>query len=261
MTAWLKSACAQSWPWQLLIVLSLLGGWQYHSVAVSVDWFSSPTIVATRLWALVRGDLWEHLITTLSEMTLGLLLGVPLGIGAGLTLGRSRFWGRALRPIIVTLYSLPLVTLAPLLIVWFGLGMQPKVVLVATVGFFLLFFSTFSGAASIDQDLVDSLRLLGATPREEFFKLLAPASLAWIMSGLKMALPYALIAATVGEMMAARSGLGFLVSQAAGAVDMAGIYVALVVLMIVGIATGGFAVWLETRLLHWRTVADGQRAN
>lgn len=241
--------------WQMLVAAVLIGCWQYYSISGGGNWFSSPMLVAGRLLTWARGDLIHHFTVTISEMAIGVVIGTPLGVIAGLILGRSKFWGQALRPIIVTLYSVPLVTLAPLLIVWFGLGMQPKVVLVATVSFFLLFFSTFSGAASIGEDWVMSLRLMGATPREEFFKLLVPASAAWIMSGLKMALPYALIAATVGEMMAARSGLGFLVSNAAGAIDMTGIYAALVLLMAVGVATGGFANWLESRLLHWRATA------
>jgi NitT/TauT family transport system permease protein len=94
--------------------------------------------------------------------------------------------------------------------------------------------------------------LMGASRREAFQKLILPASSAWILSGLKIALPYALIAATVGEMIAARRGLGFLVTRSASQIDMTGLYAALVVLMLIGVAVGTAANALEARVLRWR---------
>ncbi len=114
-----------------------------------------------------------------------------------------------LRPIIVAFYSVPLVALAPLFIMFFGLDMLPKIVLVTIVVFFLLFFNTFAGASPVDRRSDRAGRsLMGSTRREIFKKVVAPACMAWIIGGIKTALPYALVAATTGEMLAARRGIG-----------------------------------------------------
>jgi NitT/TauT family transport system permease protein len=159
-----------------------------------------------------------------------------------------------LRQVVVAANSVPIVALAPLLIMWFGLGLAPKVALVALVSYFLLFFNTFSGVTTIDGDLIDALRLMGANSREILRKVVLPATMPWVLSGLRSALPYSLIAATVGEMMLARDGLGFLVTQFAGQYDMTGVYAALVVLMILGVIVAELAARSEAWLLRWRAV-------
>ena len=141
-------------------------------------------------------------------MVTGLVVGATFGVLAGLLLGRSPIAAGILRPIVVAFYSVPLVALAPLFIMFFGLDMLPKIVLVTLVVFFLLFFNTFAGASSVDHDLIAQVELMGSTRRETFQKVVAPACMAWIIGGIKTALPYALVAATTGEMLAARRGLG-----------------------------------------------------
>jgi NitT/TauT family transport system permease protein len=142
--------------------------------------------------------------------------------------------------------------MAPLLILWFGLDLQPKIVLVTVVVFFLVFFNTFTGVGAIDRDMIASFQLLGANKREEFQKVVAPGSMAWILSGVKIALPYSLAAATTGELLAARYGLGSLLARAAQQFDMTGVYAALLVLMAMGILTSETATLIERRLLRWR---------
>jgi NitT/TauT family transport system permease protein len=234
------------------LVLAILLVWELGGRLGDPTWVSAPSLIVLRLVRWAGDDLFVHVATTISEMAMGLAIGVPAGVLAGIFLGRAPVLARLLRPIIVGFYSVPLVTLAPLLILWFGLDMEPKVVLVSVVVFFLIFFNTFSGVQAVDKDLVASLVLMGASPREEFQKLILPAASAWILSGLKIALPYALIAATVGEMIAARRGLGFLVTRSASQIDMTGLYAALVVLMLIGVAVGTAANALEGRILRWR---------
>jgi len=125
-------------------------------------------------------------------------------------------------------------------------------VLIALSSFFLIFFNTFAGAQAVDGDLIATLDIMGATPRERFVKVIAPACASWIMSGLRTALPFALIGATIGEMMVSRAGLGRLVSSSADQFDMAGLYAALVILMAVGAVLNDLALRLESRLLRWR---------
>jgi NitT/TauT family transport system permease protein len=237
---------------QILLGIGFLVLWQALGLWLGTTWISAPTLVALRLreWAL--SDLASHVGTTLLEVAVGLFIGVPTGAFFGLWLGRAETASRVLRPLIVALYSVPLVTMAPLMILWFGLDMKPKIVLVTVVVFFLIFFNTFSGARKIDRDLLQAFRLLGATSSEEIRTIIFPASLAWIMSGIKVATPYALAAATTGELLAAFRGMGFLLSRAASQFDMTGLYAALLVLMLIGAVSNELVTALEHRLLRWR---------
>lgn len=204
-------------------------------------------------WA--QEDLFIHLATTLTEVVVGMGIGGACGSLLGLSLGRTRVLSVIVRPIIVGLYSVPLVTLAPVLILIFGLEMTPKIILVSLVVFFLLFFNTFSGAQAIDNDVLDSLRLMGASRTELFRKMVAPASMVWILAGFKIALPYALVAAVTGEMLSSRSGIGLLLVRGYAQFDMTAVYAALLILMCLGAGLSESFNRLEQWFLRWRLAA------
>ncbi len=241
--------------WQIGVGLAALAAWEIAGAATGSQWISRPSLIGARLVTWARGDLYLHVATTLTEVVAGLLIGLAFGILAGLWFGRSPLLAGVIRPIIVAFYSVPLIALTPLFIMFFGLDMEPKIILVAIVVFFLLFFNTFAGAQAVDTDLIAAVDLMGSTTRERFQKVIAPACTAWIIGGIKVALPYALVAATTGEILAARRGLGFLLSDAAAQFDMTGLYAALFVLMLLGLAVSAAASWLEHRLLRWRHAA------
>jgi NitT/TauT family transport system permease protein len=241
---------------QIALGIALLGIWEWAGATTSSHWVNRPSLIAGRLADWFAGEIYIHLWSTTAELLSGLVIGTTFGVIAGLLLGRSARLGAILRPIIVAFYSVPLVSLAPLFIMFFGVEMMPKIVLVSIVVFFLLFFNTFSGVDGIDQDLVSSLRLMGASRREVFVKVVLPASTAWILAGIKIALPYALVATITGEMLAARNGLGFVLNQASQQFNMTSIYAVLVLLMIMGIIVSETAARIETWLLRWRN-ADG----
>jgi NitT/TauT family transport system permease protein len=238
--------------WQIAVGLLLLAGWETIGRVSGGTWTSRPSLIAAKLAVWLQGALYPNLATTMTEVIVGLVLGSAAGVLAGLLLGRAPVAAGILRPIVVAFYSVPLVALAPLFIMFFGLDMLPKMVLVTIVVFFLLFFNTFSGAGSVDHDLIAQVELMGSTPREMFQKVVAPACMAWIIGGIKIALPYALVAATTGEMLAARRGLGFLISDAASQFDMTSLYAALFVLMLLGLAVSEAAAWSERHMLRWR---------
>lgn len=238
--------------WQVAVGVGLLAAWEALGRLHGSQWTSEPSLIADRLVQWARGNLYLQVATTLTEVVTGLVIGAAFGILAGLVLGRSPLLSVILRPIIVAFYSVPLIALAPLFIMFFGLDMLPKIVLVTIVVFFLLFFNTFAGATSVDHDLIAQVELMGSTRREKFQKVVAPACMAWIVGGFKIALPYALVAATTGEMLAARRGLGFLLSDAASQFDMTSLYAALFILMMMGLAVSEAAAWAERRLLRWR---------
>jgi len=238
--------------WQIAVGIALLAGWEAIGRVSGGSWTSQPSLIAVKLAAWLRGPLYPHVFTTLAEVVSGLVCGATTGGLAGLVLGRSPVAAGILRPIVVAFYSVPLVALAPLFIMFFGLDMLPKIVLVSIVVFFLLFFNTFAGASSVDHDLIAQVELMGSTRREKFQKVVAPACMAWIIGGIKTALPYALVAATTGEMLAARRGLGFVLSDAASQFDMTSLFAVLFILMLLGLFVSELASWAERHLLRWR---------
>lgn len=240
------------WASRIAVAIVLLAAWEAGGRFWSEQWISRPTAIVERLSVWLSGDLMLHLGVTLAEIVAGLSIGLPLGITLGMLLGRLPRAAVVFRPFIVTLNSLPIVALAPLLIMWFGLGMTPKIVLVAFVSFLLLFFSAFTGAKAVDEEQMDTLALMGATGAERFSKVVLPSCTSWIMAGVKNALPYSLIGAVIGEMMLSRSGLGHLIKQSAGQFDMTGLYTVLFILMLLGALLNEMANRTEKWLLRWR---------
>jgi len=240
------------WLNRSMLAVALLALWEAGGRFGPERWISRPSAIVARIGDWLADDLMMHLGVTMTEIVVGLGIGLPLGIVLGLLLGRSPRAARVFRPFIVTLNSLPIVALAPLLIMWFGLGLMPKIVLVAFVSFLLLFFNTFSGARAVDEEQIDTLTLMGATGMEKFIKVVLPSCTSWIMAGIKNALPYALIGAVIGEMMLSRAGLGHLITRSAGQFDMTGLYAALFVLMLLGALFNEFANRIEKWLLRWR---------
>lgn len=224
--------------WLRLVVLAVgLAGWELASDRLLPAFYiSRPSAIVERATgALIGGSLYPHLTVTLVEMTVGFAIGLPLGIVVGLMLGASSFAARVWQPFIVLVYSIPLLALAPLFILWFGVALMPKIVLVSVSVFFFIFFNTYTGARELDHELVASLRVMGATWPEVFRKVTLPASVVWIFTGVKIAAPYALAGAVVAEMLVSRAGLGLLLMQAAQMNDMAGLYFILLVIMALGI--------------------------
>jgi NitT/TauT family transport system permease protein len=238
--------------WRVVVGVAIVAAWELYGRLGDATWTSTPGAIAARLSELAVGRLPRDIAVTLSEIGLGFLLGLPAGVLVGLWLGRSPTVAALLRPIVVTLNSVPVVALAPLLIMWFGIGLAPKVAMVAMVVFFLVFFNTFAGARSVERDLIETLEIMGATRRECFQKVIAPASIAWISAGVKAALPYSLIAATVGEMILSREGIGNYITTAGGQFDLTGVYAGLLVLMLLGAIFSDGAQRLERFLLRWR---------
>ena len=149
---------------------------------------------------------------------------------------------------------LPKVALAPLLILWFGLGIQSKVALSAVLVVFLVFVNTFSGVREVDRDLIDGVRLMKATRRQLLIKVILPSASSWIFVGLKTALPYALIGVIIGEMIASNKGLGYLVQRAGSEFDTAGAFAALAVIALIAVILNEFIQTIQTRMERWKIV-------
>lgn len=256
---------------RLLIVVATLTVWELFTRpnGVSVGSWShawdpafvgSPSTIMSSLqdW-LDSGTLWSDLYVTLKEAFMGFAFGCAAGFIIGVTLGRMVFLSEVLDPFIVALYSLPKIALAPLLILWFGIGLTPKVVLVTIIVFFLVFYATLTGTRSVDRDVIDAIRLLGGRRRHVLFKAQIPAAMSHVFLGLKLSIPYALLAAIIGEFMVSNQGIGSHIQQRAGQFDTAGVFAGLFVLMLVASALNSLLGALQGRLLRWSEVG-GERA-
>jgi NitT/TauT family transport system permease protein len=249
---------------RILVAITTIGLWEWiagpgiimGALEIKIDPFfiSKPSAIVERLaeW-VIAGTLWFHLWITLQEMISGFVLGAVAGIFVGFLLGKNEFLAQVLDPFIIAIYSLPKIALAPLVILWFGLDLTPKIVLAAIVVFFLVFYNAYTGVREVERELVDALRLMGASSMQILLKVELPSALTLIFLGLKMSVPYALIGAIVGEMMAANKGIGALLQNSAGQFDTAGVFASLLVLMIVSTILNEILQRSEGVVLRWKS--------
>jgi NitT/TauT family transport system permease protein len=241
--------------WQAAVGAAVLLTWQILvSVRVLDPFFvSRPTDIAQRIGRWVAsGMLWGHLAVTLEESLLGLLAGSALGIGLGFSLARSPFAARVFDPYIKMMNAVPRVVLAPLFLLWFGLGIWSKVALAVTLVFFVMFFNTYQGVRDADPVLIDSVRMLGASERQLMRHVLVPSALTWIFSSLQTSLGFAMVGAVVGEYLGSTRGLGYVISQAEGTFDTTGVFAGMTVLGMVVVIVSAGVTRLERWLLRWK---------
>ena len=240
--------------WRVGIALGGLALWEGVSGRlIKPFWISAPSAIWAQLMAWVdSGELWMHVEITLTETILGFVFGAISGIAVGLVLGLNKRLAAVLDPFIIAFYSLPKIALAPLFILWFGVGLLSKVVLATFVVFFLVFYNTYAGTLAVEQELVDVLRLMGATRWQIVRKVILPSVLLWIFTGMKISVPYALIGAVVGEMMASNKGLGYLIQASAGQYDTSGVFAALFVLMLIATSLHALLKQSEKLMLRWK---------
>lgn len=241
---------------RLALFAALLVVWEIASGKVIDEyWVSRPSAVGEKLaewWQ--TGNLLMHVGITAGEAVAGFAAGTLAGGLVGFVFGWFRRVADILDPFIVAIYSLPKVALAPLFIIWFGIGFEMKVVLTGVIVFFLVFFNTYSGVRDANRELVDIVRLMGANTVQVLWWVVLPSALTAIFVGLRVSVPYALIGAVVGEMMASNRGVGFLLVQSAGQFDTAGTFAALLVLIALSTMLNESIRYAERYLLGWKEV-------
>jgi NitT/TauT family transport system permease protein len=240
---------------QVAVGAAFLGAWQTLVSLKILDPFfvSRPSDIAARIaqWS-ASGTLWAHLATTLEESLLGLLVGAALGVSLGFLLARSPFLASVLDPYIKMLNAVPRVVLAPLFLLWFGLGIWSKVALAVTLVFFVMFFNTYQGVRDASRVLIDNVRMLGASERQLVRHVLVPSALTWIFSSLQTSLGFAMVGAVVGEYLGATRGLGYVIAQAEGTFDTTGVFAGMTVLGIVVVIVSAGVSRFERWLLKWK---------
>ncbi|UAL51469.1 MULTISPECIES: ABC transporter permease [Metabacillus] len=197
-----------------IVLLSFLFLWELAVIVSKVEnWIlPRPTHIFITL-AEMRGTIGGHILQTLSEAVLGLLIAVTAGVLIAILIDLSDWVRKAVEPLLVLSQTIPIIALAPLLIIWFGFGIFPKVIVVALVCFFPIAINLSDGFRLVDRDMVKLMRTLGASRRQMFLKLKLPAATPFFFSGLKIAGTYSVMGAVIGEWLGASKGLGILLTR------------------------------------------------
>jgi NitT/TauT family transport system permease protein len=241
--------------WRLACLVGSVGAWE---IAARLKWvdpylISSPHAIATRLWSLARsGDMFGHVYITAIETLLGFVIGGVLGIVLGMALALAPRVAAVFDPFIVALNGLPRVALAPLFVVWFGIGVTSKVAVGASIVVFTCLFATYIGMRNTDVVLLRAIKALGATPRQLLLKVQLPFAIPWIFAGLKTSVAMALIGAIIGEFIAAGRGVGWYIAYSGGQFDTTGVMAGLVILGIMAVTLDMVVAHIGVRFTHWK---------
>jgi NitT/TauT family transport system permease protein len=240
---------------RILLTALFFGCWETAARWGYLDpfFFGKPSAIMEDLFHLVvSGEVFFHAWITLQEALIGFFLGAALGIGMAFALAASPFWAKVLDPFIFLLYGIPRIALAPLFILWFGLGIASKVVFAFALVFFLVFFNTFAGIKGVDKDMVNAVKVMGASRGQLLYKVILPSISPWVLAGLKSGVGMSLLGAIVGEYVGGNAGLGWMINAAAGLFETTRVFSALVALGILVLLINEVINRLERRLLRWR---------
>ena len=240
---------------QIGLLVALLVAWEEATgnAALSAFLFGSPSAIWEHLVAMARdGTLLRYSWVTGLETVLGFLFGNVIGTVLGLALWYSRFVSRVMQPFIVAVGSIPIVALAPVVIIWFGTGIVSKIAMSTLSVVVVALVIAYKGALSVDDDQINLMRTLGATKRQIFQKLVVPASLGDIFAGLKLTVGFALIGAIVGEFMSSSEGLGHAIFKAGSLYIISKVFAALVATIVLALALSYVVGKLERFLMAWR---------
>jgi NitT/TauT family transport system permease protein len=247
---------------QILILAVVLGVWE---VLTRISWFqqntifdpffiSRPSLIGERIWQWMqpgKNAIWPHLASTLYATGLGLLVGTASGFAVGVMLAQSRFWAKVLNPFIVSMNSMPRIAFVPLITMLFGLGLASKVVTAWFMVFFLVFFNTYKGANSVEQELVNFCRTLGGRRSQILWRVRIPTAAAWTFASLPNAISFALIGVVLAEFVGSTTGVGYLLTTALATLNATDMFASIVILSLVGVGLVYLISAIERRLLHW----------
>jgi len=240
------------WAAPLLILAGLLVAWELWTQLGDVPkWqLPAPSVIAQEL-VESRGLLWEHTQVTLLEVVLGMVAALLVGLFLASVIAYSRIVERSVYPIIIASQTIPIIAIAPLLLIWVGYGIAPKIIVVALISFFPISVNTVDGLRSVDPDMANMMRTLGASRWQIFTKLQVPSALPQMFSGIKIGITVSVIGAVIGEWVGASSGLGYLMTYSQPLFLTARVFAAIVVLSALGIGLFVLATLVERMVLPW----------
>ena len=252
---------------QLLVAAAALALWHvltthqfFGRYLLDPFFFSTPADVAARVVRWFReGTIWRHLVVTLTEVLLAFVIGSFAGVLVGFWFARKPFIAAVFDPYVKMINSLPRIVLAPIFTVWLGFGIWSKVALGVTLVFFIVFFNVYQGVKEVSPAVLANARMLGMNERQLLRHVYWPSALSWMFSSLHTSVGFAVVGAVVGEYLGAAAGLGYLIQQAEGIFDVAGVFAGIFVLGVFVIVIDAIVTLVERRLLAWRPVAAEAR--
>jgi NitT/TauT family transport system permease protein len=245
---------------QVIVALTAVALWhvlstdEYLGVALLPPFFfSTPGDVAARIAKLFAGGtIWRHLWVTLAESMLAFAIGATAGVLIGFWFARKPAIAAVFDPYVKMINALPRVVLAPIFTLWFGLGIWSKVALGVTLVFFIVFFNVYQGVKEVSPTVLANARMLGMNDRALMRDVYWPSALSWMFSSLHTSVGFAVVGAVVGEYLGSAAGLGYLIQQAEGIFDVAGVFAGMLILAAFVLAIDGAVTMVERRLLRWR---------
>jgi NitT/TauT family transport system permease protein len=252
---------------QVLVAVVAIGAWQVltsvpiHGVILLPPFFfSQPGDVVLRIvkW-FADGTIWKHLWITLEESLLAFVIGSFAGVLVGFLFALMPGVAAVFDPYIKMINALPRVVLAPIFTLWFGLGIWSKVALGITLVFFIVFFNVYQGVKEVSPTVLANARMLGMSEWQLMRHVYWPSAMSWMFSSLHTSVGFAVVGAVVGEYLGSAGGLGYLIQQAEGVFDVAGVFAGMVVLAAFVVVIDGLVSVVERRLLVWRPVASDMR--
>src|SRR5690349_21587943 len=253
---------------QLLVAVVALALWQllstvpvFGKILLPPFFFSNPVDVFGQVIAwFSSGVIWKHLFITLWESMLAFALGSLGGVMVGFWFARQPTVAAVFDPYVKMINALPRVVLAPIFTLWLGLGIWSKVALGVTLVFFIVFFNVYQGVKEVSQTVLNNGRMLGMSERQLMRHVYWPSALSWMFSSLHTSVGFAVVGAVVGEYLGSAAGLGYLIQQAEGVFDVAGVFAGMFVLAAFVIAIDALVTLIERRLLRWRATVGDNRA-
>ena len=252
---------------QLLVAVVALALWQFLSTVpvfgkiwLPPFFFSNPVDVFAQIakW-FASGVIWKHLAITLWESILAFVIGSAAGVMVGFWFARQPIVAAVFDPYVKMVNALPRVVLAPIFTLWLGLGIWSKVALGVTLVFFIVFFNVYQGVREVSLTVLNNGRMLGMSERQLMRHVYWPSALSWMFSSLYTSVGFAVVGAVVGEYLGSAAGLGYLIQQAEGVFDVAGVFAGMFVLSAFVILIDMGVTLVERRLLVWRPApADGR---
>lgn len=247
----------------LLVLVLFLASWQWVP-----GWLGMPEYILPKFTSVVEesihmwktGRLLDHFIITAIEVVAGFILGSLLGLFVGVVLGLSPTTETVLSPYILALQIAPKVAFAPLFVMWLGYTMYPKILVALLIVFFPIMVNVLSAIRTVDPDMINLVRTLNAKRWQIFYFVEFPSSLPPLFSGLRIGATLAVIGVTVGELVGGNTGLGFLLVDAEGQGNTAGVFVAIIGLTVIGILAYAVVAWAERRCLHYLPRASGHHS-
>lgn len=248
---------------QIAVAVAIVLAWHVISTTSVVGdpsnisfFFSTPVDVARQIWAwFVSGTIWFNLWITLLEATLSFLIGAVAAIVIGFWFARQPILAAIFDPYVKAANALPRVVLAPIFTLWFGLGIWSKVALGFTLVFFIVFFNVYQGVKEVDRTVLANGRMLGMNERQLLRHIYLPSAMSWVFSSLHTSIGFAVVGAVVGEYLGSAAGLGYLIQQAEGMFDVAGVFAGMFVLAAFVLVIDWGVTLVERRLLIWRPEA------